>query len=73
MSGNKVKSNKFAIMEKYSSIANIFQFELKIKIPAYLIAIVAGTVYEKSTGERTAVISENKNLEKYAKELEHLD
>jgi len=46
---------------------------LNIKIPAYLIAIVAGTVEERSTGTRTAVISETKNIEKYQKELEDLD
>ena len=46
---------------------------MNIKIPAYLIAIVAGTVQEKATGPRTSVISEAKNIDKYSKELEDLD
>jgi leukotriene-A4 hydrolase len=46
---------------------------LNIKIPAYLIAIVAGTVQERATSPRTSVISEAKNIDKYSKELEDLD
>ncbi|CAD8181256.1 unnamed protein product [Paramecium pentaurelia] len=75
MSGLPVKNNKFALMEQYNmnGIAKIFQFELNIKIPAYLIAIVAGTVQEKATSQRTSVISEAKNIDIYQKELEDLD
>ncbi|CAK74683.1 unnamed protein product (macronuclear) [Paramecium tetraurelia] len=75
MSGNRLQTQKFELMGNYemNSIANIFQFELNIKIPAYLIAIVAGTVEERSTGARTAVISESKNIQKYKDELEDLD
>lgn len=45
MSGLPVKSNK-SLMETYDlgTVANVFEFELNIRIPAYLIAIVAGTV-----------------------------
>jgi leukotriene-A4 hydrolase len=44
MSGNRIEASK--LMESYEkgAIANVFSFELNIKIPAYLIAIVAGTV-----------------------------
>ncbi|CAD8093552.1 unnamed protein product [Paramecium sonneborni] len=75
MSGLPVENTKFSLMEQYNlnGIANIFQFELKIKIPSYLIAIVAGTVQERKTSDRTSVISEAKNIEIYQKELEHLD
>lgn len=44
MSGNRVETSKLMESYKKGAIANVFSFELNIKIPAYLIAIVAGTV-----------------------------
>lgn len=45
---------------------------MNIKIPAYLIGIIAGEVVEKSTGNGTYVIAEPHYIDAYAKELEDL-
>jgi len=63
MSGNALPKATLPLLHNYEAkIVNTFQFDLNIKIPAYLIAIVAGTVEESPTGQFTAVISEKTNL-----------
>lgn len=51
MSGNAIPKASLPLLHNYDAkVVNTFQFELNIKIPAYLIAIVAGTVKESPTG-----------------------
>ena len=42
-------------------------------IPSYLLAIVVGNLVEKSTGPRTAVITEPEMIDICANELEELE
>lgn len=74
MSGVPQQKLDVPLLQRYDAqIANIFHFSLDIKIPGYLIAIVAGTVQEEKTGQFTSVISEKKNLMAYKAELSELD
>lgn len=74
MSGVPQQKLDVPLLQSYDAqIANIFYFSLDIKIPGYLIAIVAGTVQEEKTGQFTSVISEKKNLMAYKAELSELD
>lgn len=66
MSGNK--TGDFSD-EQYS----YFNFKQDIRIPSYLLAIVAGDIILKAVSERTGVITEPSQIELCATELEHLD
>jgi len=49
------------------------QFEMKIPVQSYLIAIASGNLAEKQVGAKTWVITEPEDLEKAANEFEHLE
>ncbi|CAD8097749.1 unnamed protein product [Paramecium sonneborni] len=74
MTGNKLQSMKFKLLNNYDNLQalTLYQFELDIKIPAYLIGIIAGEVVEKSTGNQTYVIAEPHFIDDYAQELSDL-
>ncbi|CAD8181469.1 unnamed protein product [Paramecium octaurelia] len=74
MTGNKLYNMKFKLLNNYENLQalTLYQFELDIKIPAYLIGIIAGEVVEKSTGNGTYVIAEPHFIDEYAEELSDL-
>lgn len=74
MTGNKLYDKKFKLLNYYENLSTLtlYQFELDIKIPAYLIGIIAGEVVEKSTGNGTYVIAEPHFIDDYVNELSDL-
>jgi len=52
---------------------NIYQYQQKIPIPSYLLAIVAGNIAYKKTGERAGVYAEPEILDKSVYELTEMD
>lgn len=76
MTGNKLKNNPFKLIHSYDASFTEYHFSLDLKIPSYLIAIVAGNLEERKVGDketsRSYVICEPTSIEKVAKELEFL-
>lgn len=73
LTGNLLTSPKFERMGQYDNVAlTEYQFELDIKIPSYLLAIVAGNLVERKVGDFSYVICETTCIDKSAKELEFL-
>ncbi|KRW98239.1 Armadillo-type fold [Pseudocohnilembus persalinus] len=67
MSANKTGTEDFGNKQKKHI------FENSIKIPSYLVAIIAGNVEEKQVGDRSFVITEPDMMPESAKDLEDLE
>ena len=51
MTGNKLKNNPFKLINSYDASFTEYHFSLDLKIPSYLIAIVAGNLDERKVGD----------------------